>query len=49
MREMGWTFTEFQSTPAEIVQECWKYMNTEIKSRNMDIQEQEMRSKHGRR
>jgi len=31
MKEMGWTYQELMATPADVVQDIIRYMNTEAK------------------
>jgi len=36
MREMGWTYWELMSTPYEVIQNIWRFMNTEAKYKEME-------------
>ena len=39
MEKMGWTYHEYQNTPAHIVTEIYSLMNTETKAQNTKLKE----------
>ena len=32
MKEMGWTYREYQNTPASVIAEAWAFIQTESKA-----------------
>ena len=36
MREMGWSYWELISTPYEVIENIWRFLNTEAKCREME-------------
>jgi hypothetical protein len=39
MREMNWSWCELMTTPWEVVEDCWRYIQTEAKYRQHKMDE----------
>ena len=39
MREMHWTWGELMATPWEVVEDCWRFICTEAKYRQVKMEE----------
>jgi hypothetical protein len=36
MKEMGWTYQEYQNTPISVTDQIWAFIHTEAKAREKD-------------